>query len=193
MVAAINGTSGFQVAEFSTWPILYKFKAYGPSGERATVKPDGFIRIHEKEPDGGLSEHMFFLEVDRSTEALDILADRAHRYVDFYRTGGMAERFGEKPENYKEFPFRVLVVCKTAERLKNIALRLLRNTPAITTQVWLSQRTDVMTDPLGLIWTRPIDHGGQNTRDRLEMSPANHVGEPQAVAHRLLLADSIGG
>lgn len=159
---AINRTSQLQVAEFSTWPVLYKFKACQPNGEWVVIKPDGFIRIHEKEANGGLSEHTFFLEVDRSTEALGVLADRAHCYVDFYRTGGLAERYGEQPEMYKDFPFRVIVVCKSPERQKNLALRLLRNTPAITTQVWLAQLEALKTEPLGNIWKRPADYTDRN-------------------------------
>jgi hypothetical protein len=158
MIRAISETPQFAVAEFSTWPVLYKFKAWRPNGERAVIKPDGFIRIHRKEPDGGLSEHIFFLEVDRSTEALDVLADRARSYIDYYRTGGLAVRFGSTTDKYKEFPFRVLVVCKSAERQRNLALRLLRNTPAITTQMWLSQLSDVTADPLAPIWDRPADY-----------------------------------
>lgn len=32
------------------------------------MKPDSFIRIHEKEEDNGVSEHTSFLEVDRSSD-----------------------------------------------------------------------------------------------------------------------------
>jgi Replication-relaxation len=162
MIGAISQTQQYTVAEFSTWPVLYKFRACRPNGERVVIKPDGFIRIHEKEPDGGLSEHIFFLEVDRSTEALDVLADRAHCYIDYYRTGGIAVRFGSTADKYKRFPFRVLVVCKSAARQRNLALRLLRNTPAIPKQFWLSHFDLVIADPLGSTWKRPADYSKQN-------------------------------
>jgi hypothetical protein len=87
IVRAISKTEQFKVAEFSTWPLLYQFIACRPRGQKVTVKPDGFIRIHEKEADGGLSEYAFFLEVDRSTESLDVLAERCHCYLDYYRSG----------------------------------------------------------------------------------------------------------
>jgi hypothetical protein len=66
--SAIRATKKFSVAEFSTWPLLYQFEAFrsGHEGAEVMVKPDGFIRIREEEKDGGLSEHTFFLELDRS-------------------------------------------------------------------------------------------------------------------------------
>jgi hypothetical protein len=56
--SAIKGTKNFKLAEFSTWPLLYQFEAYrnGRGGSVVTVKPDGYIRIHEREQDGGISE-----------------------------------------------------------------------------------------------------------------------------------------
>ena len=53
--ATISKKPNFTIAEFSTWPLLYQFEAYRPgyNGAEVAVKPDGFIRIHEKEPDGG--------------------------------------------------------------------------------------------------------------------------------------------
>ncbi len=66
--AAMRGTDRFSIAEFGTWPLLHQFEAPGNGfGADILVKPDGFIRIHEREADGGLSEHAFFLEVDRSS------------------------------------------------------------------------------------------------------------------------------
>ena len=66
--SAIKKTTEFSIAEFSTWPLLYQFEAFrsGYGGAQVLVKPDGFIRIHEKELDGGVSEYAFFLELDRS-------------------------------------------------------------------------------------------------------------------------------
>jgi Replication-relaxation len=81
--SALEESGTFTIAEFSTWPRLHEFKARRPGHESAEVlvKPDGFIRIHEKEKDGGLSEHTFFLEVDRSTETQDTLVNRAGCYL----------------------------------------------------------------------------------------------------------------
>jgi hypothetical protein len=122
------------------------------------VKSDGFIRIQEKEADGGFSEHTFFLEVDRSTETLDILADRCHCYLDYYRNGGFAVRNGQSPDQYKEFPFRVLVVTKTEQRRRSIAHRLLDDPLPIFTLVWLCTLAETTADPLNSIWLRPLDY-----------------------------------
>lgn len=158
--SAIRQTKPFTVAEFSTWPLLHQFEArrsgYGRS--EVTVKPDGFVRIHENESDGGLSEHTFFLEVDRSTETLDTLVARGGYYLDYYKSGGFAERNGAARSAYKEYPFRVLMVFKTAERRNNTAERLLHNNPPILTHVWLTTFKEVTEQPLEEIWVRPVDY-----------------------------------
>jgi hypothetical protein len=155
--AAITKTKRFTVAEFSTWPLLYEFQATrgGYGGAEVTVKPDGFIRIHEQEKDGGLSEHTFFLEVDRSTETQDTLISRAGCYLDYYKSGGFAVRNGAPRSAFKEYPFRVLMVFKTEERRNNTAERLLLHNPPILTQVCLSTQEEVQADPLGSIWMTP--------------------------------------
>src|SRR5260370_30381727 len=148
--SAIKMTEQFTVAEFSTWPVLYQFEAFraGQGGAEVTVKPDGFIRIHEKEKDDHLSEHTFFLEVDRSTETQDTLVARAGSYFEYYKSGGFAERNGAPRAAYKNFPFRVLMVFKTAERRNNTAERLMQNNPPIFTHDSLSTIDEVMAEPL---------------------------------------------
>lgn len=157
---AIAKSQRFTVAEFSSWPLLYEFQAFrsGQSGAEVTVKPDGFIRIHEKEADGGLSEHAFFLEVDRSTETLDTLVSRAGCYLDYYKSGGFAVRNGATRSAFKEYPFRVLMVFKTAERRNNTAERLLQHNPPILTQVCLATLEQATANPLGAIWICPKDY-----------------------------------
>lgn len=160
LCAAIAKTANFKVAEFSTWPALYEFTARRPATGNAPssevwVKPDGFIRIHEQEPDGGLSEHTFFLEVDRSTETQETLAIKAACYNDYYRRGGLAARNGQPPSAYKDFPFRVLFVLKSEERRDNTAKRLLQNNPPVLTQVWLTTHHDMIAQPMGPIWLLP--------------------------------------
>jgi len=149
----------FAVVEFSTWPLLYQFETPRQGyGANALVKPDGFIRIHENEADGGLSEHTFFLEVDRSSEKQDTLITRAGCYVDYYKSGGFAERNGAPRSAFKDYPFRVLLVLKNAERRNNTAERLVQNNPPILTQVWLTTFAEVTTNPLGAIWIQPVDY-----------------------------------
>jgi hypothetical protein len=158
VAASKTGAQPFTIAEFSTWPLLNEFTAFRPDGCEALMRPDGFIRLHEKEANNGLSEHTFFLEVDRSTETLDTLAAKAVCYIDYYKSGGFAERNGGRRAAYKDFPFRVLMVFKTAERRNNMAERLLKNSPPIFTQVYLSTLAEARSDPLGAIWIRPLDY-----------------------------------
>lgn len=157
---AIGGTGVFKIAQFTTWPLLYQFQAFRPGGraQEVLVKPDGFIRIHEDERDGGLSEHTFFLEIDRSTETLDTLVNRAGCYLDHFQSGGFAHWNGAPRSAFKDYPFRVLMIFKTAERRNNVAERLLQTNPPIFTQVCLSTFGEAIKDPLGKNWSRPIDY-----------------------------------
>lgn len=155
---ALAKSEKFSITHFSTWPQLYEFTAVRSGhGAEILVKPDGFIRFHEKEPDG-IYERTFFLEVDRSTEKQDILVDRAGCYVDFYRSGGFAVRNGAHRSEFQKFPFRVLMVFKNAERRNNTAERLLSNHPPILTQIYLTTFAEVTADALGPIWIEPKDY-----------------------------------
>ena len=160
-VRAVRETQHLSILEFTTWPALCQFTAryISPTlGRReALIKPDGFIRIHEKTSEGTF-EHIFFLEVDRSTESQEVIAQKAVCYLDFYQSGGMALRLGANPEEFRQFPFRVLMVFKSEERRNNAAQRLWKNNPPILTQVWLSTHSEVFRNPLGQIWIRPSDH-----------------------------------
>ena len=158
--SAVTKSEDFTITEFSTWPLLNQFEARRPgyNHEEVLVKPDGFIRIHEKEKDGGVSEHTFFLEVDRSSETQETLVSRAGCYLDYYQSGGFAVRNGAPRSAYKEYPFRVLIVLKTAERRNNTAERLLQSNPPILTQAYLSAFAEVSANPLGTIWIRPIEY-----------------------------------
>ena len=157
--SALKKSDTFSIAEFSTWPRLNEFKARRPGheGGEVLVKPDGFIRIHEREKDGGVSEHTFFLEVDRSTETQETLVNRAGCYLDYYKSGGFAVRNGASRSAYKEFPFRVLTVLKSASRRDNTAEKLLHGNPPIRTLVYLSTFAEVAADPVGKVWIRPAD------------------------------------
>jgi hypothetical protein len=161
---AIKSTAHYELIEFSTWPALYQFQAEQPPLPGAyhpttvLIKPDGFVRLHEEASDGDLFERFFFLEVDRSTEHRETLARRVYGYQDFYRRGGLAVRHGFTPEDYKDFPFRVLMVFLTEERRNNMAERLLQSDPPALTMAWLTTFSEIIVDPLGPIWMRPIDY-----------------------------------
>ena len=157
--SAISNDPRLTLDVFSTWPLLNQFEGVRPGAKKSVlVKPDGFIQIHETEPDGETSEHTFFLEVDRSTEVQETLVERAGCYLDYYKSGGFAERNRAPRSAFKEFPFRVLFVMKTAERRNNTAERLLQGSVPILTQVLLTTAGEVTANPLGAIWIRPVDY-----------------------------------
>jgi hypothetical protein len=161
---AIRNVAHYELVEFSTWPLLYQFQAAQPPlpgtyhPARVLIKPDGFVRLHEHATDGDRFEHFFFLEVDRSTESRETLARRVYGYQDFYRRGGLAVRHGFTREDYKDFPFRVLMVFLSEERRNNMAERLLQSDPPALTMVWLTTFSEITADPLGPIWLRPLEY-----------------------------------
>lgn len=161
--AALHGalatSAKFKILEFSTWPRLHQFEAtVGVTGHNMLVKPDGFIRIHEHEAGSKGFAFDCFLELDRSTELLDTLIQKAVCYHAFYHSGDYAIRNGGKRSAPEEFPFRVLIVTNSTERRNNTAERLTQNNPPIHTMVWLTTLAEVMADPLGAIWIRPADY-----------------------------------
>ena len=189
--AAIKSTENFVIKEFSTWPLLNEFKAYRPgyNGADVLVKPDGFIRFHESEVDCNIYERSFFLEVDRSSEIQDVLIARAGCYADYYKSGGFAVRNGGTRADFTEFPFRVLMVFKTAERRNNTAERLLQNNPPILTQVYLSTFEEVTTNPFGSIWFRPADYRDAVKGTPFEVEPHRRQQEYQRQTARELFVE----
>jgi hypothetical protein len=157
VVRALEQRSHVRLLEFSTRPSLHEFSVSTPSGLDVTVKPDGFLRLLDKRP-GPSPDQAFFLEVDRSTESLDILVARATSYARFSRSGGFAVRNGGGAGDHRKHPFRVLFVFRTAQRRDNVAERLLATDPPILTQAWLTTLAEVKADPLGAIWVRPKDY-----------------------------------
>jgi hypothetical protein len=157
--SALRKSERFHIAEFSTWPKLHQFNARSAKSgySDVLVKPDGFIRIHEKEEEGGLSEHVFFLEVDRSTETQNTLVSRVGCYLEYYKSGGFAVANNAPRTSYKEFPFRVLIVLKSSARLSNTAERLLHGNPPIRTLAYLSTFSEGTTDPIGKVWICPSE------------------------------------
>ncbi len=158
LAPAIGRTPRMKVVEFCTWPMLCQFDAHPKGYPAVRVKPDGLIRVEETDPNGGVYEHAFFLEVDRGTETLETLAHRSVCYRDHYASGGYAASCGASRTEYVEYPFRVLMVLPGDERRNNVAERLLSINPPIESQVWLTTAADLAADPLGAIWIRPRDY-----------------------------------
>jgi hypothetical protein len=154
--SALAGNEKFVIEKFSTWPLLNQFETsrngYGTGG---LLKPDGFIRIHERDGNSAGFFHDCFLEVDRSSEVQNALVGKASDYLYYYASGGFAVRCGATVADKKSFPFRVLIVLKTAERRNNTAERFLQITQPILTLTWLTTLAEVTTDPLGPIWVQP--------------------------------------
>ena len=170
-ITAVAQKAGYSISEFSTWPKLFEFVARDSVGRAILVRPDGFIRIQGRDTDGAF-EDAFFLELDRSSEDLGRLAERASCYRDYYLRGGLASRFGRPRTEFKQFPFVVLMVFKTAERRNNTAERLLQIVPPVHNQVWLSTLAEVVADPLGAIWVKPSDYARLTTGTPFD--PARH-------------------
>ena len=161
LLAALSKRTNVRVITASTWPLLSQFRTHKPhiGGYGRTsviVKPDGYLCLHEKDADG-IAEHHCFIEVDRGTESQAVLADRAACYRTYYRSGGFAESRGGGKEEFENYPFRVLAIFPTAERRNNAAERLLLVDPPIKTMVWLTTMPEILADPLGPIWIRPVD------------------------------------
>lgn len=155
--AAARRGPALSLAGFSTWPLLNQFTAFNVRGEEVTVRPDGFVRVHERSGNE-LFEHCFFVEVDRSTETQDALISRVGSYLDYYRSGGFAERNGASRSEFKSYPFRVIIVLKSTERRNNVAERLLSHNPPILSFVWLTTIEEATKDPFGAIYVRPSDY-----------------------------------
>jgi len=158
---AIAKSPHLVLSKFRTWPLLYQFTAHyicPRAGRRErVVKPDAFVQVRD-ERETTARDHRFFLEIDRSSESQEVIAQKAASYADFYISGGMALRLGANGEDYRKFPFRVLMVFQNEERRNNAAERLLRNVPPVSTQVWLTTFDEAISDPLGPIWIRPKDY-----------------------------------
>jgi len=157
--AALRNSAEFSIKRFSTWPQLYQFKTSRPGhGKDPLTKPDGYICIHEKEAGTKGFFHECFLEVDRSNEHQDRLVAKAVDYTQYYKSGEFAIRNGSSRSDFKDFPFRVLVVLKSDARRNNLAERLAVNNPPILRQTWLTTFAEVTADPLGPIWILPVDY-----------------------------------
>jgi len=162
LYAALTKTKRFSLAEFfhlaSALSVRKPFGLDTTEGE-VIVKPDGFIRIHEAEADGGLSEHTFFLEVDRSSETLDTLVAKAGCYLEYFKSGGFADATARRAPTFKEYPVPVLMVCKSAERRKQTR----RNGCFKATRQFFPKSVsppleEVTTDPLGTVWILPLGY-----------------------------------
>lgn len=179
----------FSVTEFATWPRLYEFKTeHLDTRERITLKPDAYIEIHES-VDDEVAEHRFFLEHDRGSEVLQRLAVKAHGYSSFYRTGGLAIRFGFDPSDYKDFPFRVLITLLNEERRNNVAERLLKEAHFLKQQFLLTTLDEFIRDPLAPIWMTLKDYA-QATAETI-YDPRQHTARRRVTPRDRMVAERV--
>jgi hypothetical protein len=157
IVLAVNALPDFKVTQFSTWPVLYQFKARTFTGYKGNFfKPDGFICVEEK--NDPVPPHYFFLEVDLSNMVQRKLGNKALCYGDYYFSGNFAISQGGRREAKEDFPFLFLVVVENTERRNYTAEQLLENNPQTLTQAWLTTYDEVTKTPLGSIWITPKDY-----------------------------------
>lgn len=156
LVNALASHPTYQVSECSTWPALHQFESTDSNGASVMVYPDAFLRI-EKSEAGAVFESVYYIEIDRSTESLDVLVARCAAYREHYRLGGYAVACGHDRAAYHDFFFRVLITCVSSERRNNIAVRLLMLPQPILSQVWITTQAELLRNPLGAIWVRPKD------------------------------------
>jgi len=152
IVAAIRRNSRLAIAEFFTWPAMLAYETRDEDGHVVEIRPDGFFRLIHQDDNDLQHEYSFFIEVDRSTESQSILIERIRCYRQYYRHGGLALRYGKAPHDYKSFPFRVLVTCRSAERRNNLAEGLSVSDKRVGGLVWITTMIEALNDPLGAIW-----------------------------------------
>lgn len=171
---AIKASDSVTLDAFTTWPRLCQFTL--PHSSISTpfiVRPDGFFRATESPGTDHPISHSCFLEVDRSTESLDTIVRRAHHYQTYYRCGGFATRNGDAATNYKQYPFRLLIVLNSRVRRDNLARRLLEHHPPILNQAYLATIEDVLKKPLDHIWIRPSDFRASSADVQLRPKTTN--------------------
>jgi protein involved in plasmid replication-relaxation len=186
-VRALKSSDRFKLHSFCTWPRLLEFTTQARSSgiylsQEVTVRPDGFIRIREV-AEGSQYEICFYLEVDRSTESQETLVRKSVAYLEYYRSGRFAIREGGHPEEYRKFPFRLLIVCRSPERQYNILSNLLESDPPVFTHAWITTFSEIRADPMGKIWLRPVDIRSRNAARTIE-------GTDVATASRFSILDN---
>ena len=152
-IVAMRESKRFEQFEFDVWPRRYDFTVNRGQG-RVPVKPDGHIRFLER-GDEEQAPYNFFLEVDTGSENLERVVEKCLNYREYFRSGGFAVFCGGHREQFKKFPFQVLVVVPSEKRRNNLAELLLQATPPFSTMVLITTQAQCVRDPLGDIWMTP--------------------------------------
>lgn len=141
-----------------TWPRLLRFRVRPKHLTRPiVVSPDGFFRVSQQSADQTVRQFDFFLELDRSTETLTRIVERAHGYLEYFTSGSYAKRQGAPDAQPQDFPFRSCWVFPTKQRKEHFLSACRNHLKPIRKLVWASVIEDARKDPFGPIWQRPID------------------------------------
>jgi hypothetical protein len=189
VLSSVRNEPRLTVSEFCTWSSLLSFEIGRAGRGETVVRPDGFFRLYETTAAVAPHTHAFFVEVDRSTETLATLVAKARAYGEWYRSGGFAVKCGESPDEFKSYPFRVLVTCRSSERRDNIARALLVDSDKMLGQVWLSTQAEAVSDPLGPVWVTAKGFRCTHAEVRQEYTHAS--GDQKQTLLRYLLAPQL--
>ena len=108
----------------------------GPGGETKVLKPDGFVHLAL-----GEYEHACFVEIDRATESLSVIARKARVYVDYWQTGIEQRSLGLFP--------RVVWLTTTAKRAEQLVDALGR----LDAETWQLFQVGLIPDGVQLLIT----------------------------------------
>jgi hypothetical protein len=152
-IVAMRESKRFERFKFDVWPRRYDFSVNRGDGNMP-VKPDGHIQFVER-GDDEKEPYNFFLEADTGSEKLDRVVEKCLNYREYFRSGGFAVFSGGKREQYKTFPFQVLVIVPSEKRRNNLAELLLQASPPFSTMILVTTLAECVPDPLGEIWLTP--------------------------------------
>ena len=158
-ITAIGNHSQLELVEMSVAPDRHQFRVVeavpAPGGgvrfRSLFAKPDGFLHFRQRREDGSMADRFFFLEVDRGTEPLGRLLQKSRHYTQYYRKGGFAIRLGQRREEFRRFPFRVLMIFKSALRVTNAVTKLARPGGGRKWQVAFTTMNELLSSPLKAI------------------------------------------
>lgn len=163
---AARENPSWQVSLAVTWPRLLRFRVRPKHHTHPlVVSPDGFLRLFHTDAANTTRQVDLFLEVDRATETLSRIVERSHGYMEYFASGSYAKRQGQPDAQPSDFPFRVCWVFPTKLRMNSFLRGCIDHVRPIRKMVWAAVMTDVLRDPLGPIWRRPID--GETDRQSL--------------------------
>jgi hypothetical protein len=116
-------------------------------GSESWLRPDAFLSLGTPAP-----QH-FFVEIDRGTESLCELMEKAEEYRRLLKAGVFARRCGSATTEYKKHPFRVLLLLSSERRQENLLTAL--STQGFREFVLTTSVDRACKTPFGCIWRAP--------------------------------------